>query len=246
MAAGRTLTAFGFDCGLDWRPTVFVDGMSSNRVCDACGLVPSTAAMLSCRHVLCQPCYDRTIASDGRCCLDGVAIECDDVVWSTFTTESLLRRKIHCWNAPAGCSASGPAREILDHFSRECEYHAVTCSRCDSSVAHTDVVGHISSGSCAKADTDERTTSHNGHPKVNQITSVLGRLEQKVSRLQASLEGHLKRMADVMQQAAETPHPDLHLIESNQCLRTRSERARNSTEKPSPKLEKLMLCYRTN
>ncbi|KAH9384593.1 hypothetical protein HPB48_026603 [Haemaphysalis longicornis] len=174
--------------------------------------------MISCRHVLCQPCYDRTIASDGRCCLDGVAIECDDVVWSTFTTESLLRRKIHCWNAPAGCSASGPARKMLDHFSRECEYHAVTCSRCDSSVAHWDVVGHISSGSCAKPDTDERTTSNSGDPKVNQITSVLRSIEQKVCRLQASLEENLKPIAYVVQKAAERPHSDLHLIESNQCL----------------------------
>ncbi|KAH9374584.1 hypothetical protein HPB48_016426 [Haemaphysalis longicornis] len=218
MAAGRTLTAFGFDCGLDWRPTVFVDGMSSNRVCDACGLVPSTAAMLSCRHVLCPPCYDRTIASDGRCCLDGVAIECDDVVWSTFTTESLLRRKIHCWNAPAGCSTSGPAQEILDHFSRECKYHAVTCWRCESSVTHRDIVGHISSGSCTKPGTDERTTPQHDDPKVNQITSVLGRLEQKIVLLQVSFEENLKRMANDMQKAAQRAHPDSHLIESNQCL----------------------------
>lgn len=218
MAAERSLMAFGFDCGLDWRPTVFVEGVSSNRVCDACGLVPSTVALLSCRHVLCQPCYNRTIANDGCCCLDGDAIKGDDVVWLTFSAESLLERKIHCWNAPAGCSASGPAQEILEHFGKECEYHAVVCPRCERIFDHVDFVDHITAGSCVRSDANERPTCRNGDPEVKQITSVLRELQEKVSFLQATLEENLERIADSTKTAAEGPHPDFHLLESNQCL----------------------------
>ncbi|KAH9374655.1 hypothetical protein HPB48_017227 [Haemaphysalis longicornis] len=94
MALEIAQRAFGFGCGLDWRPTVFVNGIPSNRVCSACGLVPSNIALLPCRHLLCQSCYDRCASSGSRCCLDGEAILADDVLWSATSADSILARKV--------------------------------------------------------------------------------------------------------------------------------------------------------
>ncbi|KAH9374550.1 hypothetical protein HPB48_016371 [Haemaphysalis longicornis] len=95
MARGGTHTVFGFDCALDCRPTVFVDGISSNRVCSACGLVPSRIAMLPCRHVLCPSCYYRCMDNTaGKCGLDGEVIWSDGVIWSMFSGHSILGRKV--------------------------------------------------------------------------------------------------------------------------------------------------------
>ncbi|KAH9359670.1 hypothetical protein HPB48_013054 [Haemaphysalis longicornis] len=173
MAPGDTLTVFGFDCGLDSRPTVFVHGISPNRVCSACGLVPSAIALLPCRHVLCQPCHDRCREiCEGRCCLDGEDIVRDDVVWSTFSTHSILGRKIQCWNAANGCNVSGLASEVLDHFYKECQHHKVPCPRCRQTVFHKDIVNHIRSGSCTQAAVTESVSSETVAHRSKRIFDV--------------------------------------------------------------------------
>lgn len=47
---------------------------------------------------------------------------------------------------------------------------------------------------------------------------ALIKLEGKGSLLQALLEENVKDITDSMLKAAERPHPDLRLLESNQCL----------------------------
>ncbi|XP_077550670.1 uncharacterized protein LOC144163866 [Haemaphysalis longicornis] len=198
MAPGDTHTVFGFDCCLDWRPTVFVHGISPNRVCSACGLVPSTIAMLPCRHVLCQPCHDRC---QGRCCLDGEDIVRDDVVWSTFAADSILGRKIQCWNAAKGCNVSGLASEVLDHFNKECQHHRVPCPRCRQTVFHKDIVNHIRSGSCTQAAVTESVSSETVASGVAQVIDALGSLDTRVSSMQASFQEDLRRVEGSFERA---------------------------------------------
>ncbi|XP_077543922.1 TNF receptor-associated factor 3-like [Haemaphysalis longicornis] len=214
MAAESTHTVFGFGCELDWRPTVFLDGVSSNRKCSACGVVPSTIALLSCRHVLCQPCYDRCVASDSQCCLDGDAIRCDEVVWSTFSTESVLRRKILCWNASNGCHASGPASEILDHFYKKCEHHVVACQRCGQTIAHKDVVSHMSLGLCSQPAAVESLTSANIDSGAAQLTASLEKLSVEVSSFQSYFERRIASLVDSWTAALTSHCPTLESIQS--------------------------------
>ncbi|XP_077561348.1 TNF receptor-associated factor 6-like [Haemaphysalis longicornis] len=150
MALSKTYTVCGFGPGLDWRPTYFVDGIASNRVCSACGLVRSATALLPCRHVLCRPCYESCVAEHNRCPLDKEPLEKDDVVWSTLSKDRLLKREIWCWNECYGCDAVGPASEILEHFNDDCEFHRVICPQCGFGIPKTDIVDHHESASCAK------------------------------------------------------------------------------------------------
>ncbi|KAH9364440.1 hypothetical protein HPB48_021666 [Haemaphysalis longicornis] len=95
MAPGHACTVFGFGSCLDWRSTAFVNAIPAIRVCSACGLVPSRAALLPCRHVLCPSCFERcTDGECGQCPLDKQRFQSEDVAWSSFGQDSLLSRKV--------------------------------------------------------------------------------------------------------------------------------------------------------
>ncbi|KAH9364447.1 hypothetical protein HPB48_022355 [Haemaphysalis longicornis] len=98
MAAGGVkCTVFGFDCFLDWRPTIFLNAFPPTRVCSVCDLVPHAVGLLPCHHVLCPRCYNK--CCEGRRCkcpLDKAVHEQQDLVWSMFTQESILERKVGC------------------------------------------------------------------------------------------------------------------------------------------------------
>lgn len=187
MSATRAYTVFGFGSGLDWKPTVFVNGVPPTRVCGACGLVPPSTATLPCRHALCQTCYDRSADKHKRCPMDKKPFQREDVVWSSFALDSLLARKIRCWNASKGCDTVGPASDILEHFGNECQYQPVTCLRCNKSLIHKDVVDHLESPGCRQSAAYE----HVGHVKVaegSDIRESLRHIEATVSSLKASVE----------------------------------------------------------
>lgn len=187
MSATGAYTVFGFGCGLDWKPTVFVNGVPPTRVCGACGLVPPSTATLPCRHVLCQSCYDRSADKHKRCPMDKEPFQGEDVVWSSFALDSLLARKIQCWNASRGCDAVGPASDILEHFGNECQYQPVTCVCCKKSLIHKDVVDHLESPGCRQSAAYEYV----GHVKVaegSDIREALRHIEATVSSLKDSVE----------------------------------------------------------
>ncbi|XP_077546112.1 TNF receptor-associated factor 6-A-like [Haemaphysalis longicornis] len=157
MAPGHPCTVFGFGSCLDWRRTLFVNAIPASRVCSACGLVPSTAALLPCRHGLCPSCLERcTDGECGQCPLDKQRFESADVAWSSFAQDSLLSRKIRCWNADHGCDAVGAAPEILEHFNHHCQYHVISCPSCAQDVAHKDILSHLDSGLCHAATEESR------------------------------------------------------------------------------------------
>ncbi|XP_077551040.1 TNF receptor-associated factor 3-like [Haemaphysalis longicornis] len=219
MALESAQTVFGFGCTLDWRPTVFVNGIPSNRVCSACGLVPSNIALLPCRHLLCKSCYDRCASNGSRCCLDGEAILADDVLWSATSTDSILGRNIRCWNSPLGCGVTGPVSEVLQHFNTDCEHHTVTCPCCRGSVAHKDIVNHLASGVCGPTSGTEIVAGENVDSGIMGITSALSNLDAKVSLLQRSIEENLESMASgSVRMLAQEVTAESPILESVQCL----------------------------
>ncbi|KAL1424940.1 hypothetical protein MTO96_019800 [Rhipicephalus appendiculatus] len=113
MATASTHTVFGFDCALDWRPTSFVEAIPSSYVCSACELVPRVMTMLPCSHKLCPQCCIHVGRRINHCPLDKKAFDEKDVSFSTLRTESILSRRVRCWNAEHGCGAEDAASAML-------------------------------------------------------------------------------------------------------------------------------------
>lgn len=187
MCARSAHAVFGFGCGLDWKPTVFVNGVPPTRICAACGLVPPSTATLPCRHALCRTCYDRSWDKHKRCPLDNEPFLKEDVVWSSFALDSLLARKIECWNASKGCDAVGSASDILEHMCNKCQYQPITCLRCKRSMSHKDVVDHLESPSCRQSPVYQQVGSETD-AECPDIREALRHIEATVSALQASVE----------------------------------------------------------
>ncbi|XP_077514997.1 protein argonaute-2-like [Amblyomma americanum] len=129
MAPTSLQTVFGFDRGFDWRPTCFVNPFPPTRVCIVCGLVPSSAAMLPCLHLLCQSCSEGAGAKRNHCPFHKEPFQEEDVVWSAFTRDSILGRKVRCWNAEHGCDTEVFASAMLEHFANACQFHVVSAIR---------------------------------------------------------------------------------------------------------------------
>lgn len=188
MAAKNTFIVFGFNSGFDWRPTRFVNGIPSNKVCSACGLVSSKSALLPCRHVLCASCYDGA-GSGSRCCpVEKEKFEGEDVVWANFDKENLLSRTIQCWNAPSGCDAVGSASVLLEHFDNQCDHHPVNCLRCNKLIPHKYVIKHLSSSDCGTPSAGETVAEKSIDGGVSGIMEMLGQVEHEISSLHAYLQ----------------------------------------------------------
>ncbi|XP_077545128.1 TNF receptor-associated factor 3-like [Haemaphysalis longicornis] len=199
MSPTNTCVVFGFNSGFDWRPTLFVNGIPSNKVCSACGLVSSKSALLPCRHVLCLPCYDAS-GSGRKCCpVEKEQFEDDDVVWTNFGKENLLSRTIQCWNAPTGCSAVGSACEVLEHFDKECDLHPVDCLRCHKRIPHKDVIKHLGSADCCSPSAGETIATKSADGDICRATEMLGQLEQRLSCLHEYLREKLEVFAKSME-----------------------------------------------
>uniref|UniRef100_A0A131XED3 Putative tnf receptor-associated factor 3 n=1 Tax=Hyalomma excavatum TaxID=257692 RepID=A0A131XED3_9ACAR len=146
MGPRSSYTLLGYSRDLDWRSTRFVGPVPSVRVCSLCGLIPEATVQLPCAHVLCRLCFDGSLRQGGVCPLDGRGFTRDDAEWISLSLESFMRRKVRCWNDVNGCDEVIEVSNIADHFSNECVFHAVMCSKCSSAVLHRDVVEHLKSG----------------------------------------------------------------------------------------------------
>lgn len=141
---GRSYTPCGFSAEIDWRPLHFVEPLPSYRVCSACGLVPKTAGLLPCRHVLCKPCYEECAVDSGHACpLDGDGLQENDVDWRDFPAQNLMNRQVRCWNKAMGCNVVLAAAEITEHVHSECKHHPVTCPKCSITVLRSSACAHL-------------------------------------------------------------------------------------------------------
>ncbi|XP_070384378.1 uncharacterized protein [Dermacentor albipictus] len=193
-------TVFGFNYGLDWRPTSFVDALPSAYVCSVCGLVPRLSAALPCGHVLCLQCYNHNGSRLNCCPLDKKIVDEKGVVFSSLSRESILSRKVRCWNAENGCVAEDAASAMLEHFFSHCQFHPVSCRTCGIRVLRRDVVNHVASrcpGPSSRQSPDE-------HPflSVVEVEEVLKQISSEsataIARQQSLEERRMREKEIVM------------------------------------------------
>ncbi|XP_065286381.1 TNF receptor-associated factor 6-like [Dermacentor albipictus] len=194
MARASTQTVFGFGCSLDWRPTSFVPAFPSTRVCSACGLVPPATATLPCRHLLCELCYRGRASGSDRCPLDKETFQEEDVVWSSrIRKDSLLSRKVRCWNADNGCSAEGAASVMLGHFN-VCRFHVVSCPRCCGRVPHLEMADHLESCRAPPNLPGQPALDDNFVNAALEVREALRGISEKCTSIESKLESFQERL----------------------------------------------------
>ncbi|KAL1481747.1 hypothetical protein MTO96_034241 [Rhipicephalus appendiculatus] len=128
--ANQQYTLVGFTEELDWKSLHFVKPVPQNRLCNICGILRTTTALLPCGHIVCHFCHEQCKAADGYACpIDGVSSPEEDIERRDFPAENLLAREVKCWNHEHGCPLVMAASEVSRHFRRECEYHCTPCPR---------------------------------------------------------------------------------------------------------------------
>ncbi|KAH9366763.1 hypothetical protein HPB48_022339 [Haemaphysalis longicornis] len=208
---GAQYTVFGFDSRIDWKPTVFLDSLPKNRICNTCGLVSATIALLPCHHTICNRCYEGSRDGENILCpLDKDVCHSEDIIWSTFKKEKLLGRKIQCWNSSRGCDVLGPVCEVIDHLE-ECLYNAVTCFRCKQSITYKELLGHLETDDCSIMEANTSSISL-------AIPDTVGELREQLSSLQSSLLETKELFTGQMQLFRERVAADMLVAESVQTV----------------------------
>ncbi|XP_077493454.1 uncharacterized protein LOC144104368 [Amblyomma americanum] len=142
----------GFSSDLDWRPLSLVRPFPEYWTCDACGLVHKRAALLPCKNMLCESCYNHSAQDEAWVCpIDGIKSEQRDVEMRELNSAELLSREVKCWNRESGCGAVLPASKIAQHFQTECGHHSVNCRKCSAIVLYDDICAHLRSKYCTSA-----------------------------------------------------------------------------------------------
>nr|XP_050031187.2 uncharacterized protein LOC126527410 [Dermacentor andersoni] len=139
--------------GANWRPTRFVDEVPNSRVCGLCLTIPRRMLLLPCHHGLCQSCHAAIIqVAHRRCPLDQEPfeqVECHGVDFAA-RNRSL---KVYCWNEDHGCEYTGTMDRMLEHYEKECTFHAVKCARCGEGLLQKDLTTHYVAGCNARVST---------------------------------------------------------------------------------------------
>ncbi|XP_072140667.1 uncharacterized protein [Dermacentor andersoni] len=132
-------TLTGFSDFLERRRVTFVDPLPSTRVCSVCGMAPSRSLLLSCGHVLCEPCRaqieeQEPCPFDGKDCLDS------NVVPQDFKLAELDEYSILCPNSE-DCDFTGTLSTLMQHLVN-CTGEKVECPKCSQRVARSVAIDH--------------------------------------------------------------------------------------------------------
>ncbi|KAK8758067.1 hypothetical protein V5799_004299, partial [Amblyomma americanum] len=149
--------------------------------------------MLACRHLLCQSCYDGVGAKRRHCPLDKEPFQEDDVAWTTIGRESVLNRKVRCWNAEHGCDAEGVASAMLEHFTNACQFHAVRCPRCSEQVLHRGIVEHLECD-CDPSRLQEQPLGDNFVNAFMEVKGTLAKILEENAALRTKMDSFEDRL----------------------------------------------------
>ncbi|KAL3199386.1 hypothetical protein MRX96_014030 [Rhipicephalus microplus] len=132
----------GFGCHTEYKTIDFLEELFATRFCSWCGLVAGEMYMLSCMHVVCPPCQERTFggATSGfaTCIIDRELISVDT---TTVMPNNVHLKLVRC---PChGCDYTGYLKDLNFHMGLYCDFNLTTCTKCDESVAHKDMPSHF-------------------------------------------------------------------------------------------------------
>nr|XP_054921098.1 TNF receptor-associated factor 6-like isoform X1 [Dermacentor andersoni]XP_054921099.1 TNF receptor-associated factor 6-like isoform X1 [Dermacentor andersoni]XP_054921100.1 TNF receptor-associated factor 6-like isoform X1 [Dermacentor andersoni]XP_054921102.1 TNF receptor-associated factor 6-like isoform X1 [Dermacentor andersoni]XP_054921103.1 TNF receptor-associated factor 6-like isoform X1 [Dermacentor andersoni]XP_054921104.1 TNF receptor-associated factor 6-like isoform X1 [Dermacento len=213
---GQRYTLCGFSQELDWRPLHFVEPVPAHRICNACGVIPSSTALLPCEHVLCRSCYVHCLLEDEvhACPLDGDHFVEEDAQWIHFPLENLLKRKVKCWNAEHGCAKVLAASEQIKHFCEDCDHHSLSCPECSKVVLRRDVCDHLQS----KCRDYAMSTTPGSSQTIDSYS------QEMMTAVNASMDAHVGEMKDRLEQVIRdnNGHSD-RLDEILHCVNTMKE-----------------------
>ncbi|XP_064475211.1 TNF receptor-associated factor 2-like [Ornithodoros turicata] len=191
MAAGESVKYFtGFSTDINWRSTKLVSSLQRIRSCSLCGVVPNETQVLPCSHGFCASCY-QMIRQRNLCCpIEGLAFTESQVNVMEFPEEHLLTRQVHCWNADNGCQFVGSLLEVNAHFHRECSFHHVICTRCNSCVLRRNILDHYEQG-CRKENDGVNVMANDILRSSKATEAILTRL----AHIQASLQDNINKLS---------------------------------------------------
>uniref|UniRef100_A0A6M2D7L4 Putative tnf receptor-associated factor 6 n=1 Tax=Rhipicephalus microplus TaxID=6941 RepID=A0A6M2D7L4_RHIMP len=212
--ASHRYMVVGFSDELDWSELTFVEPISPNKICKACGLVTRVTAFLPCLHVFCKKCYEQCRHDSGHCCpLDGQRALEEDVVWIHFPVENLLKRKVKCWNEDCGCDTVLAASELNKHFFKDCDHHSISCPGCSMVVECNNVCAHMKTecrGNMSVASKDPPTDATGERALMMALSA---KLDTQVNEMKRSLEHFThEKNAEIN-----------HLNETSNCANTLKE-----------------------
>ncbi|KAL1478007.1 hypothetical protein MTO96_016904 [Rhipicephalus appendiculatus] len=188
---GQRYTLFGFSKELDWRPLRFVDSIPAHRICNACGLLHRVTVFLPCRHVLCNACYAQCLSDKAHSCpLDGERFLEEDAQRGEFSLDSLLKRKVKCWNEENGCDVVMAASDMHKHFYEDCGHHSARCPKCSAFILISNVCAHRRSDCSADTmhDTVEAFKPDNGSSQKAMFASMEAILGKGVADVRSGLD----------------------------------------------------------
>lgn len=199
---GQRYTLRGFSDELDWRCLHFVDRLPPSRICSVCGIVVRRTCSLPCRHTLCGACYQQQRELGGApCCpFDGEACPEESVRWREFPAESLLEKRVKCWNEINGCTAIVAASDLPRHLNRECKHHIIFCPKCSAKILWSSVCSHLRSCPGRQGPsrrTESAQTVAGGTRQAAELAALAATLSSTTSEMKqqvADLSRWLERM----------------------------------------------------
>lgn len=115
------------------------------------------------------------------------------MLWSTFSNDSVLNRKVRCWNANNGCNAESVASVMLEHFTNACQFHVVSCPRCGDMLLHRDAAKHREN-SCTPSYDRYLPRGDNFHNSSAELHEALRAISKAMDSLYARLESFEQRL----------------------------------------------------
>ncbi|KAG0445572.1 hypothetical protein HPB47_013827 [Ixodes persulcatus] len=83
-----------------------------------------------CLHVFCSDCYQRLFAKESpKCPLDMLDVSADETKKFVLGENQRKLLLVRCLNAEHGCKFEGPFGDLEAHYTKECNFHVVTCKR---------------------------------------------------------------------------------------------------------------------
>ncbi|XP_049275367.1 uncharacterized protein LOC125759921 [Rhipicephalus sanguineus] len=132
----------GFGCHTEYKTIEFLEELFATRFCSWCGVVAGDMYILSCMHVICPTCQERTFgdATSGFavCMIDKEVLSVDA---TAIMPNNVHFKQVRC--PCQGCDYTCCLKDLNYHMGLSCAFNLTTCTKCDGSVAHKDMPSHF-------------------------------------------------------------------------------------------------------